>query len=163
MLRVTPIGDRGILLTRRFSAPRPKVLDAMTRPEILRLWFYGPPGWRLDVCEVDLRKRGAYRYVWRGPGPDGEETSMGVSGVFRDLELPRVIAQTERFDEPWYPGQAVGTLVLEETADGGTSLSLSLLYESAEARDIALQSPMERGVAMNYDRLEALLAPEPQP
>ena len=39
-----------------------------------------------------------------------------------------------------------------------TTLTTTVLYESREARDIVLKSPMEQGVAAGYDRLAELLA-----
>jgi hypothetical protein len=35
---------------------------------------------------------------------------------------------------------------------------MTIQYQSREARDTALQSPMEQGVAAGYDRLEQVLA-----
>ena len=71
------------------------------------------------------------------------------------------LVSTEKFDEAWYPGEAVGTLVLEEQS-GRTKLTQTLLYESREARDAVLKSNMEQGVAASYDRLAELL-PSLQP
>lgn len=62
-----------------------------------------------------------------------------------------------KFDESWYPGEAVGTTVLVEQG-GKTTLTMTVLYESREARDIALKSGMEQGVAAGYDKLEEFLA-----
>lgn len=64
---------------------------------------------------------------------------------------------TEKFDDPWYPGESLITYVLVEH-DRKTTLTLTVLYESREARDGVLKTPMEHGVAMSYDRLEQLLA-----
>src|SRR5687768_18598688 len=75
-LIVTTPAEREIVLTRDFAAPRRLVFEALTRPELLERWLYGPDGWALVVCEIDLRVGGAYRYVWRGP--DGGE--MGLRG-----------------------------------------------------------------------------------
>ena len=41
---------------------------------------------------------------------------------------------------------------------GVTNLKQTMLYESREARDAVLRSPMESGLSVGYDRLEALLA-----
>ena len=152
-LNVTTPSDREILMTRVFDAPRSLVFDALTKPELLLLWFSGPPGWSLVVCEIDLKVGGAYRYVWRGP--DG--TDMGMRGVIRDFVPPERIVQTESFDESWYPGEALGTIVLVEQG-GKTTLTLRMLYESREARDAVLKFPMEQGAAAGYDRLAELLA-----
>ncbi|HWZ27711.1 MAG TPA: SRPBCC domain-containing protein, partial [Gemmatimonadales bacterium] len=107
-LRIVPVSDREIQITRVFNAPRTLVFDAHTKPELLKRWLFGPPGWVFDVCEIDLRVGGAYRYVWRKP-PD---TVMGMGGIYREIQAPERIVSTEKFDDAWYPGAAVGTLVL---------------------------------------------------
>src|SRR6266700_131199 len=73
-LKLTTPSDREIAMTRVFNAPRKLVFDAWTKPELLKRWMIGPPGWSFVVCEIDLRVGGAYRYVWRGP--DGMEQGM---------------------------------------------------------------------------------------
>jgi len=77
-LKVTTPTEREVVLTRVFDAPRHLVYGALTKPELLKRWF-GPRGWSLKVCEVDLRGGGAWRFVLHGP--DG--TDMGMSGVGR--------------------------------------------------------------------------------
>lgn len=146
-------GECDIVLTRSFNAPRKLVWEALTRPELVRRWLLGPPGWTLPVCEIDLRVGGSYRYVWRNE--DGRE--MGMGGVFREIAPPERLVATERFDESWYPGEAVDTTVLVER-DGRTTLTLTVTYESRAARDAVMQSPMADGVAAGYDRLEQILA-----
>jgi uncharacterized protein YndB with AHSA1/START domain len=70
---------------------------------------------------------------------------------------PERLVATERFDESWYPGEALDTSIFTETA-GKTTVTLTVLYESREARDGVLKSPMEEGMVAGYDRLEELLA-----
>ena len=41
---------------------------------------------------------------------------------------------------------------------GKTTLTVIMRYESREARDAVLKSPMESGVAQSYDKLAELLA-----
>jgi len=153
-LEVTTPSDREIRMTRTFEAPRQLVFDAHTRPELMKRWLYGPDGWSLAVCEVDLRVGGKLRYVWRRDR-DGQEMDMG--GVIREVVAPERLVSTERFDESWYPGEAVNTIVLTETG-GLTLLTYTLLYESKDARDTALRSGMETGMVAGFDRLEGILA-----
>jgi uncharacterized protein YndB with AHSA1/START domain len=80
-----------------------------------------------------------------------------MRGVPREIAAPERLVATERFDEAWYPGEAVGTIVLTEEG-GKTTLTQTILYESREARDAVLKTPMEQGVAAGYDRLAELLA-----
>jgi len=151
-LKVTAHGDREIVMTRVFNAPRHLVWEAFTRPELVKRWLLGPDGWSMPVCEIDLRVGGSYRYVWRHT--DGGE--MGMGGVYREIEIPEQVVATEKFDEAWYPGEAVGTLVLVEQA-GKTTVTQTILYDSVQTRDAVLKSPMESGVAASYDRLEGLV------
>jgi uncharacterized protein YndB with AHSA1/START domain len=152
-LKLTTRGDREIVMTRVFDAPRTLVFDAFTKPELVRQWLLGPPGWTMPVCEIDFRVGGRYRYVWRNA--DGIE--MGMGGVHQEIVVPERIVATEKFDQSWYPGEAVGTIVLAEQA-GKTTLTQVVRYESSAAREAVLKSPMESGVAAGYDRLAALLS-----
>jgi uncharacterized protein YndB with AHSA1/START domain len=156
-LKLTTPSDRELAMTRVFDAPRTLVFDAHTKPELVRRWLLGPPGWSMPVCEIDLRVGGKYRYVWRH---DRDGTKMGMGGVYREIVAPERIVNTERFDDSWYPGEAVGTLVLIEQ-DGKTTLTYTMHYESRAARDAVIKSNMETGVAASYDRLADLLASTP--
>ncbi|CAN5729868.1 SRPBCC family protein [soil metagenome] len=151
-LKVTTPADTAIVMTRVFDAPRLLVFDTWTKPELLARW-YGAHGWTLVECDVDLRVDGAWRFVWRGP--DG--STMGARGVYREIARPERLAYTEEFDEHWYPGESLVTHVLSEH-NGTTMLTTTLLYPSKEVRDLVIESPMERGVAEGYDRLDELLA-----
>jgi len=152
-LKLTTRGDREIVITRVFDAPRKLVFDAFTKPELVKQWLLGPDGWSMPVCEIDLKVGGKYRYVWRR---DKDGTEMGMGGVYREIVAPERIVATEKFDQSWYPGEAVGTFVLVEQG-GRTTLTQTILYESREARDGVLKSGMEKGVVASYDRLAKLL------
>lgn len=153
-LKLTTRGDREIVITREFNAPRQVVFDAFTKPDLIRRWLLGPDGWSMPVCEVDLRVGGKYRYVWR-KDDDGQE--MGMGGVFREIDRPKRIVNTERFDEAWFPGEAVHTTEFVDNG-GRTTVTQTMLYESREARDGILKSGMESGVRRSFERLEQLLA-----
>jgi uncharacterized protein YndB with AHSA1/START domain len=150
---LTTRGDLEIVMTRVFDAPRTLVFDAMTKPELVKRWLLGPDGWSMPVCEIDLRVGGAYRYVWRRDR-DGSEMAMG--GMFREIVVPERIVATEKFDEPWYPGEAVNTTVLVQQG-AKTLLTQTTMMQSKEARDAVVKSGMARGVVASYNRLEEIL------
>jgi uncharacterized protein YndB with AHSA1/START domain len=154
-LKVTTPSDREVVMTRVFDAPRELVYEAMSRPELIRRWLFGPPGWEMTVCEDDLRVGGTFRWAWRGP--DGAE--MAMHGVYREVNPPERVVRTEAFDFgcPSQMGEQVATLALTEQG-GRTLLTLTVLYPSKEARDGAIASGMEKGVAAGYDRLDEMLA-----
>ena len=153
-LKVNTPTERDIEIKRVFDAPRHLIFDALTKPELVKRWLLGPPGWSMPVCEIDLRVRGTYRWVWR---KDSDGSEMGMGGVFREIVPPERFVATEKFDEAWYPGEALVTNALEEK-DGRTTLTLTIRYESQEARDTALKTDMAKGVEASYDRLEKILA-----
>ena len=149
-LQVTTPTDREIVLTRVFDAPRDLVWEAFTQPELLKKWF-GPRGWSLSVCDVDLRVGGGFRFVMRGP--EGQE--MGMRGIYRELSRPARSVHVESFDD--YPGESVVTSVFTEQ-NGKTTLTATVEYPSREVRDIVISTGMEHGAAESYDKLAELLA-----
>jgi uncharacterized protein YndB with AHSA1/START domain len=151
-LKVTTPSDREIAMTRAFDAPRQLVFDAYTRPELLRRWLGVFGGWTMEVCDIDLRVGGAYRYVWRNT--KGHE--MGMGGTYLEIVPGEKLVAGERFDDPWYEGEAVATIEFVEK-NRRTTMTTTVRYQSKAVRDAVLQSPMETGVAASYDALEALL------
>ncbi len=149
-LQVTLPSERQIRLTRVFDAPRELVFDAFTKPEILQRWF-GPRGFTLEVCEVDHRIGGGFRFILAGPG--GKR--MGMRGVYREIVRPERSVHIESFDD--YPGESEVTTILTEHA-GKTTLDVTITYESMAVRDIVIKTGMEHGAAETYDRLAELLA-----
>ena len=75
----------------------------------------------------------------------------------REIAPPDRLVHTELFDDDWTGGETQVTTVLVEQG-GKTTLTMTILYSSREARDAVLKTPMEQGVAASYDRLAELLA-----
>ncbi len=154
-LKVSTPTDREIVLTRVFDAPRQHVWAAMTKPELLKRWLFGPDGWTMTICDDDVRVGGAFHWAWSGPG--GE--AMSIRGVYREVVPPERIVRTESFEFgcETQAGEQLATLVLTGCGDQ-THLEMTILYPSQEARDGTLASGMEVGVGAGYDRLDLILA-----
>jgi len=150
-MTVTTPSDREIVVTRTFDAPRPLVFEAWTRPEHVRRWMLGPDGWTMPVCEIDLRPGGKWRFVWRRE--DGSE--MEMRGEYREVTPPEQVVQTSSWGGDW--PDTLETLELTEEA-GRTTSRQTILHVSKEARDAAMQTEMEDGMARSYDRLAEHLA-----
>jgi uncharacterized protein YndB with AHSA1/START domain len=155
-VEVTTPSELEIVVTRTFRAPAALVFDYHTRPEHVRQWLLGPPGWSMPVCEIDLRVGGRYRYLWREAGRGAE---FGVSGEFRAIDAPRRIVHTETLDGT--PGDVWCTLTLMEVGDR-TTLTMAMAFPSRSLRDQALKSGMTDGTAASYDRLEEMMALTPR-
>src|SRR3989442_12696438 len=104
-LRIAAPGDRDLVMTRVFDAPRKLVFDAHTKPELVRRWLLGPPGWSMPVCEIDLRVGGKYRYVWRH---DTNGTPMGMGGVYREIRAPERLVHPQKHGRGPAPGVGAG-------------------------------------------------------
>ncbi|MEO6602290.1 MAG: SRPBCC family protein [Polyangiaceae bacterium] len=150
-MKLATRGDRTIEMSREFAATRQMVFDAYTKPELVSQWLGVFNGMTMPVCEIDLRVGGSYRYVWEGHG-----MKMGMRGVYREISAPARLVATEKFDEAWYPGDAVGTVTFVESV-GKTTLMISVEYASKEAREAVLKTPMEHGVAAGFEKLAEVL------
>ena len=154
-MKVTTPSDTELVVTREFNAPRKMVWDAMTKPEHVKRWMSGPPGWELAVFEDSYEAGGQFRYVWNQNGVP----AMTMSGVNKEVVAPERCVRTERFEFGCAPqaGEQHATLELVEKS-GKTFMTLTLKYPSKEARDGAVASGMEQGMAMGYNRLDDILA-----
>jgi len=153
-LQVRPQGDREVVITRAFAAPRELVFDCMTVPALMKRWRMAPPRWTVLKVESDPRVGGHWRFEMRSD--DGEV--MGFGGTYLEVNRPERFVGTEKFDQPWYPGECVGTNAFTERA-GATTLTMTLRYESTEARNAVYEHPYAApGMEQGYATLDAALA-----
>jgi uncharacterized protein YndB with AHSA1/START domain len=60
------MSDSVLVVRRVILAPRAKVFDAWTKPEIMSRWFAAAPSWRCEAT-ADVRVGGQYRLQMREP------------------------------------------------------------------------------------------------
>jgi uncharacterized protein YndB with AHSA1/START domain len=148
---VTTPNDTDIVITRLFAAPRALVFEVMTQPEHIRQWWGNlGDGYSVPVCEVDLRVGGRWRFV--NKHTKGE---AAFHGVYREISAPGRVVFTEIF-EPFPDAESVVCAELTDE-NGQTRLTATCTYPSREVRDMVLQTGMEKGAALSYDRLEDLV------
>ena len=128
-------GDREIVITRVFNAPRELVFKVWTEAEHIAKWW-GPQGFTTRVTEMDFRVGGKWRYVMIGP--DG--TEYPIKGVFREIVPLERIVTSDEFEEGFekvmnadLPQGMIATTVFEDLADK-TKLTIRIMHESAEER-----------------------------
>jgi len=149
-MEVTTPTEREIVITRQFDAPRRLVFEAWTNPKYLPRWMLGPEGWTMPVCEIDLRPGGKWHFKWHHA--NGQD--MEMHGLYREVKPPERLVSTESWGGDW--PETLNTLELKEE-NGQTTVTMTLLYPSKEARDKALKSGMKEGMVATFDRLEKLL------
>ncbi len=126
-LPATDIQNYTLTLTRDFNAPREKVFQAWTDPDILTKWF-GPKGVSTESAQIDLRVGGKYNYALKLP--DGK--IVNHHGEYREIDPPNKLVFTGILD-----GQGCGgsegvhaeTVVTVEIQDMGSSTRLTLTHD----------------------------------
>lgn len=154
---VTLPNDRDVVVVRAFNAPRSLVFEAWTKPELVRRWLLGPPGWSMPVCEMDVRVGGKYRWRWRN---DESGKEFGFVGEFREVVRPSRIVHVERYEPGDVGGEMGQALVTSEMTEknGVTTHTMTIRYASKEVRDAAVKTGMTDGMEFGYQLLDKLLA-----
>jgi uncharacterized protein YndB with AHSA1/START domain len=107
-------------LSRSFAAPRERVFRAFTAPTQLAKWW-GPKGFTVPACTMDVRAGGAWHTVMRSP----EGKDHIISGVYREIVPPERLVFTWAWEQDGARGhETVVTIELLETP-GGTRLELT--------------------------------------
>jgi uncharacterized protein YndB with AHSA1/START domain len=107
-------------ISRVFDAPRDKVWRAWTEAERLKHWW-GPKGFTVSYCKVDLRPGGMMHYCLRMP--DGNE--MWGKFVYREIVKPERLVWINSFSDkdggttfhpmsPDWPREMLSTATFEE-------------------------------------------------
>ena len=148
-LEVKAQGEREIVLTRSFEAPRALVWEALSRPEHLRRWWGACDG-GLTIDTMDFREGGNWRFL-----TSGSHGEHGFRGQYREIVPQQKLVQT--FEWEGMPGHvSLETLTLDER-DGQTMMMIHCFFDTQEDRDGMLASNMEEGAGGSYDLLEKLL------
>jgi uncharacterized protein YndB with AHSA1/START domain len=131
MAKPKPDDARILRLSRSFAAPRDRVFRAFTVPAQMVRWW-GPKGFTVPACTMDVRAGGAWHTVMRSP----EGKDHVVSGVYREIIPPERLVFTWAWEEDGARGhETVVTVELFETP-GGTRLELTHEpFQTADSRD----------------------------
>ena len=155
-LQISTPTDTTIVLTRTFNAPRRLVWEAMTSPAKMRRWMLAPPGWTLAVCECEARVGGALRLAWKSEDAD---PVMTLRGEFTEVVPHERMVHTETM--LLGTGESIGSLVEThefQERNGITTMRITQVYDSKDARDGAIASGMDQGMEAGYKQMDALLA-----
>jgi uncharacterized protein YndB with AHSA1/START domain len=143
-----PTGRFVLELRRGLPAPRERVFTALTQADDLTRWW-GPQGFTTPEIRLDLRVGGAYRFGMQPP--DGD--LFHLSGEFLEVEPPRRLAYTFRWDEPTPDDRETIVALSLSAVGGGTELALRQGEFATEER-LALH---RGGWTDSLDKLSALL------
>jgi uncharacterized protein YndB with AHSA1/START domain len=145
---VTLPGDLQILIKREFDAPRERVYEAWTTPELLKRWWSAKRG-EMTVAEVDLRVGGSWRFAM--VADSGMEVAF--HGEYREVAPAERLVFTSIYEA--VPQEcALNTLTLVDRDGGGTAIEMLVEHTTQAARDMHVASGMEDGLQDALDLLE---------
>jgi len=159
--------DREFVITRVFDTPCERVFKAWTESDHLTQWW-GPKGFTVLSCKVDLRPGGVMHYCLRGP--DGRD--MWGKFVYRDIVKPERLVFVNSFSDekggvtrhplaPDWPLEMLSTVTFAEQ-DGRTKLIVQWVplnaTESERKAFEAGRSSMQQGWTGTLDNLANYLA-----
>lgn len=148
--QISTPSDREIRIERIFDAPRERVWQVMTAPQLVAKWW--GRGNKLVIERMEVERGGHWRFVEHSP-----QGVHGFEGRYREITPPERIVQTFEWDG--MPGHVlVETMTLEELGDGRTRLVNRVLFHTTEERDGMNQSGMEQGLNLGYTMIDQLLA-----
>jgi uncharacterized protein YndB with AHSA1/START domain len=148
------VGDKQLVLTRAFAAPPDRVYRAHTEAALVRQWMSGTMGYVIAECSYDARPGGSYQVVWESA--DGDMPSFSVSGEFLALDPPHRIEQVERMHLPEMTTSDNHIVTEFAAQDDGTLMTITMTFESREARDDTIATGMAEGMEACYLQLDTL-------
>ena len=162
--------ENAFTLTRTYDAPRALVWKAWTELERLKQWW-GPKGFTMQSCTLDLRPGGRFHYNMHGPA-GAVMADMWGKLVYREVVPPERLSFVTSFSDaagntvraPFsadFPLEVLSTLTFSEH-DGQTTLNMRGAPVNATATEQAFYRnmfpSMQQGWKGSLDQLEALLA-----
>ncbi len=125
------LGQRAMVISRLYDAPREMVWDAWTDPKQIVKWW-GPNGFTTTIEVMDVRPGGEWRSVMHGP--DG--TDYPNFATFQEVVRPERIVFSHGGGKAGGPeADFVATWTFVDEG-GKTRLILQNLFESVERRDL---------------------------
>ena len=151
---IAQMNERTVNIVRVFDAPRALVWQAWTDPTMMAQWF-GPRGFTIPLCELEVRVGGSLRIVMRGP--DGNEYPM--KGVFREVVAPeRLVFSNIAIDRDGNHLLEGETIVTFAEQAGKTTLTLKAHAVGRVPIAKQMLAGMEAGWTQSIDKLEKRLA-----
>ena len=129
MTQSAPQTGISLRMRKTINAPRERVFDAWTQPELLHKWWGAHESFSAPIAEVDLRVGGKYRLGMLEPGKDAPYVSWGV---YREVSPPEKLVftwsweKTPGDDADFMPAE---TLVTVEFIDKGGVTEVVLTHE----------------------------------
>ena len=106
--------ERELVLTRVVDAPRDRLWQAWTTPDMLKQWFVPKP-WEITLVELDLRPGGVFHTVMRSP----EGAEYDNPGVCLEVVPQERLVFTDAYVRAWQPSEKPFMTAIVTMEDAG--------------------------------------------
>jgi uncharacterized protein YndB with AHSA1/START domain len=158
---------RAFVITRVVDAPRERVWKAWTEAALLKSWW-GPKGFTVHTCKVDLRPGGVFHYGMRMP--DGGD--MWGKFVYREIVAPERLVFIVSFSDkkggtirhPWSPDWPLETLSTVTFVEQGAKTKITVNWAPHAATELERKTfedgrdSMTQGWTGTFDQFDDYLA-----
>lgn len=151
---MSTMAERELVLTRIINAPRERVYEAWTKPELMKQWF-APKPWTTPVVETDVRPGGSSLIVMRGP--DGNE--FPNRGVYLEVVENERLVFTDAYVKAWEPSEKpfMTVILTFENENGKTKYTARVRHWSVADRETHEKMGFHQGWGICADQLAALV------
>jgi uncharacterized protein YndB with AHSA1/START domain len=139
--------DRNFVIKQMFDAPGNLVFKAWTDPKKVSNWW-GPNGFTMPVCTIDLRPGGIFHYCMRSP--DGKD--FWGKGVYREIIESEKLVYLDCFSDsegnvvqpsdygmsPEWPTEIMVTITFSERG-GKTEVTITSGVSESFAKQVGAQ------------------------
>lgn len=149
---IAEAGKQELFIIREFDAPREKVFEAFSNPEILKQ-FFAPFDLTMHFNYCDYKTGGSFSWC----NKKGEQTVCTFNGVIHELTSPSLIVQTSEFMEIPERGNVVLEIIkFEELSGNKTKVTIHDICPSLTIRDAIIKSGMEKGIVDIFNKLDTI-------
>ena len=146
--------DRDLVLTRVLNAPRDKVFQCWTQPDLIKQWF-APKPWTTPKVEMDLRPGGGNVMTMA----DENGTEYPNPGQYLEIVPNEKLVFTDAFTGDWTPSAKpffTAILTFEDAGEGKTRYTAVARHWTAEDAAAHKQMGFHEGWGMCAAQLEEL-------
>lgn len=158
-------GERAVIISRIFKAPRDRVWKAWSEPAQVMQWW-GPKMFTSPSCKIDFRVGGKYLFCMRSDsGPEAWLKGIWSTGVYKEIVPLEKIVCTDSFADEHgnvvpstyygmegFPMELEMQLILEEAPGGNTGMTLKHLGLPPQMREMC-----KAGWNESFDKLDKIL------
>ncbi|MDZ4711417.1 MAG: SRPBCC domain-containing protein [bacterium] len=142
-----------LFIIREFDAPREKVFQAFSNPDILTQ-FFAPFDLTMHFNHHDYKSGGSFSWC----NKKGGQTVCTFNGVIHEMTPPLRIIQTAEFMEMPERGNVILEIIkFEEVLNNKTKVTIHDICPNVFVRDTIIKSGMEKGLVDIFNKLDKIL------